>query len=219
MTCLAQLILNNRCYLLLTIVTFRGRMLTSCDKRDSRRRTACWNQRVKVRRFSGGLTEPASDGAGVPPQRLPALVFVLGDIQKERPQLARILEHAVTALLDSGHQPDPESTANPFVERGSHNGMVISAGEMTIDLRSHQAWWQDRLLPLTEQELRILAALGRNKGAVSFRELSEEVWGWRYDGDPDFIRSAVKRLRGKLKTVTAGERIETVRGYGFRLKV
>ena len=160
--------------------------------------------------------QTASDRAPIPFQRLPPLIFVLGDASLEPTQIAALIDQVVAEILPRGDETAQRGPSTRFESRGEDR-LVIRAGELTVDLGSHQAWWDGCLLPLTEQELRILASLVRGLGAVSFRDLSQEVWGHLYDGDPDFIRLAVKRLRRKLQAVKAGAHIEAVRGFGFRL--
>jgi hypothetical protein len=76
--------------------------------------------------------------------------------------------------------------------------------------------WGDRELPVTERELAILAVLSEESGrARTFAELAGpggDKWL-----DKERVRSAIRRLRRKLKVAGAEARIESARGYGFRL--
>src|SRR5581483_6438435 len=71
-------------------------------------------------------------------------------------------------------------------------------------------------LDLTEHELAMLATLSEQPGkARTFAELAAK--GGEWFGDVDSVHSAIKRLRRKLARAGVEARIESVRGYGFRL--
>ncbi|MBN1453947.1 MAG: response regulator transcription factor [Anaerolineales bacterium] len=74
-------------------------------------------------------------------------------------------------------------------------------------------------LDLTRLEFDLLYHLLSNAGRVLTRErLLEQVWGYDFVGDTRAVDSAVKRLRGKLRTASANaDAIEAVRGLGYRL--
>jgi DNA-binding response OmpR family regulator len=95
---------------------------------------------------------------------------------------------------------------------------VVDAGELVIDLTSRQARWRDRVLPLTDRELSLIAFLAQDPGrAWSFAELSNHVWGGTHYGDRGQVRAAVQRLRGKLADAGVEVTVEAVRGVGYRL--
>ena len=78
-----------------------------------------------------------------------------------------------------------------------------------------------RRVNLTATEYELLRALSTNAGGVSTAdELLRRVWGGRRAGDPNLLRTFVRRLRGKLGD-DAGRPayIFTERGVGYRLAV
>lgn len=67
---------------------------------------------------------------------------------------------------------------------------------------------------LTPTEMRILLILAQDPGSVISRtEILTEVWGHCWDSDHRVIDVHVQRLRRKI----GASRVETVRGFGYRL--
>jgi DNA-binding response OmpR family regulator len=78
--------------------------------------------------------------------------------------------------------------------------------------------WRGVPLPLTRLECELIAHLGSEPNRVwTYGKLFAAVWGGAYLGDNSILHSAVKRLRRKLRAVSGGPSIETVRGIGYRL--
>lgn len=74
-----------------------------------------------------------------------------------------------------------------------------------------------REVELTSTEFYLLAALVRSEGRVLTREqLLDQVWGYEFVGYARTVDTHMHRLRNKLDRFS--ERIQTVRGVGYRLK-
>ncbi|MER6284417.1 two-component system response regulator CseB [Streptomyces sviceus] len=72
----------------------------------------------------------------------------------------------------------------------------------------------DRPLTLTTTELKLLREFTAAAGTVLTRDLLlERVWDYAWSGDTRVVDVHVQRLRAKI----GRERIETVRGFGYRL--
>ncbi len=101
-------------------------------------------------------------------------------------------------------------------------GRMLRAGPIRIDIASHQAQLNGEEVPLTPTEFRLLQALMERRGRTqSRRQLLEKAWDVDA-GASDRIQTRtvdmhVRRLRGKLGE--AGDWIQTIRGFGYRLKV
>ena len=101
-------------------------------------------------------------------------------------------------------------------------GRVLRAGPIRLDAAAHQATLDGVELPLTPTEFRLLLALVERRGRTqSRRQLLEEAWDVEADVS-DRLRTRtvdmhVRRLRAKLGR--AGDWIQTVRGFGYRLRV
>ena len=95
---------------------------------------------------------------------------------------------------------------------------TLTVSDLQVERAAHRVRWRDQVLPLTDQEFRLIDALAEEPGrALSFRELLANVWNIGAHGDASIVRAAVKRLRRKLADAGASVRIEAVRGVGFRL--
>lgn len=89
-------------------------------------------------------------------------------------------------------------------------------GALRIDTPAHRVWVDDEEVQLTATEFRLLTTLARRSGRVQTRgQLLQEVWDMPPDLSTRTVDTHMKRLREKLGV--AGDRIETVRGVGYRL--
>lgn len=94
------------------------------------------------------------------------------------------------------------------------NAGVTEWGELVIDARTRQIRYRGELVSLTPKEFELLAYLGSDPGAVRTREqIVDEVWDENWWGSTKTLDVHIASLRKKL----APEKIETVRGVGFRL--
>jgi two-component system phosphate regulon response regulator PhoB len=104
----------------------------------------------------------------------------------------------------------------------SAGGRILRAGPIRLDITSHQTLLGGEELKLTPTEFRLLQALMERRGRTQSRkQLLEKAWDVD-SGASDRIQTRtvdmhVRRLRSKLGEV--GEWIQTIRGFGYRLKV
>lgn len=97
-------------------------------------------------------------------------------------------------------------------------GDTLRAGPILIDRAAHRVSVDARELDLTPTEYRLLLTLAERRGRVQARRhLLETVWEAAPDIQTRTVDMHVQRLRTKLGS--AGDLIETVRGFGYRLKV
>jgi two-component system phosphate regulon response regulator PhoB len=101
-------------------------------------------------------------------------------------------------------------------------GRILRAGPIRMDIGSHQVSLDGQELNLTPTEFRLLQALLERRGRTQSRkQLLEKAWDVE-SGVSDRIQTRtvdmhVRRLRSKLGFV--GDWIETIRGFGYRLKI
>ena len=94
-------------------------------------------------------------------------------------------------------------------------GNVLEREGVRIDLDRHRCHVAGDEVILTAREFQLLATLMRRPGRVLTRErLLDEIWGSEVTVTLRTIDTHLKRLREKLGA--GGERIETVRGVGYR---
>ncbi len=91
-------------------------------------------------------------------------------------------------------------------------------GELAIDYEARRVTVAGRSLELTATEFDLLSVLSVNAGrVVTYETLLRKVWN-RQEGDPQVVRTYVKRLRRKLGDDAEGAAyIFTVRRVGYRM--
>ena len=93
----------------------------------------------------------------------------------------------------------------------------LSIGPITLDPSRHQVDVAGRAVRLTSVEFKLLSMLMRRQGRVQERDrLLNEVWGYESVIDTRTVDTHVRRLRQKLGK--AANAIETVRGFGYRIR-
>jgi two-component system response regulator RegX3 len=99
-------------------------------------------------------------------------------------------------------------------------GDVLEASGITLDEAAHTAFNGEQPIDLTPREFELLATLMRHAGKVLSRDqLLRQAWGWEYLVETKTVDTHVKRLRDKLEAAGVDPAIvETVRGYGYRLR-
>ena len=77
------------------------------------------------------------------------------------------------------------------------------------------------LIRLTPTEFNLLSLLIRNAGRVlPYRDLLEQVWGWEYSDDVEYLRVYIWHLRRKLEPDPKNPRyVLTEHGVGYRFEV
>jgi two-component system phosphate regulon response regulator PhoB len=96
-------------------------------------------------------------------------------------------------------------------------GDVLTIGPLRIDRAAHRVAIDGRDVELTPTEYKLLLTLAERRGRVQARShLLETVWEAAPDIQTRTVDMHVQRLRAKLGV--AGELIETVRGFGYRLR-
>lgn len=98
-----------------------------------------------------------------------------------------------------------------------HAGDVLQVGPVRIDKAAHRIQVDSVDVELTPTEFKLLLMLAERRGRVQARgHLLETVWEAAPDIQTRTVDMHVQRLRMKLGA--AGQMIETVRGFGYRMK-
>lgn len=89
-------------------------------------------------------------------------------------------------------------------------------GDLELDRQALELRRDGRLVTLTPTEMRLFLELADAPGVVLSRTtLLEKVWDYgEWDEDAHLVNVHVQRLRAKI----GSERIETVRGFGYKLR-
>ncbi len=94
---------------------------------------------------------------------------------------------------------------------------ILRAGELELDLDGYAAYLKGQRVDLTLKEYLLLRALMENPGRVLARDqLLELVWGQEFLGETRTVDVHIGTLRAKLGRW--GDRIQTVRGVGYRME-
>ena len=92
--------------------------------------------------------------------------------------------------------------------------MRLTHRDMVLDLRTRTLTLEGRTVELSAREFALAEAFMRHPGQVLSREqLLSAVWGLDFDPGSNVVEVYVSYLRNKL----GRDRVETVRGMGYRL--
>ena len=93
---------------------------------------------------------------------------------------------------------------------------IIVSGNLEINTKKHEVKADGEVVSLTLKEYELLKRLMENPNIVMTRDsLLEEIWGYDFDGETRTVDVHIRTLRQKLGN--CGERVETVRGVGYRI--
>ncbi|MFJ3787934.1 response regulator [Kitasatospora sp. NPDC090091] len=110
--------------------------------------------------------------------------------------------------------PAPAEQAGPAPAEPAPRSLRSFDG-MEVDTESMEVRVHGRLVPLTPTELRLLLEFTAAPGIVLERSaLLERVWDYDWGADTRVVDVHVQRLRAKI----GSGRIETVRGFGYKLR-
>jgi DNA-binding response OmpR family regulator len=142
-----------------------------------------------------------------------------------KPFAMRELLARVRAMLRrsqmSTSQPDGTLVSALTNTSAGERNASLKAGDVTIDLARREANVAGEPLLLKPKEFDLLTYLVRHPGIVMSRDaLLREVWGYDFPIDTRTVDVHVRGLRQKLEhDPSRPQRIETVRGYGYRFVV
>lgn len=103
--------------------------------------------------------------------------------------------------------------------RRTNNRRPPAPDGLRIDAAAHRVHIGEKEISLTAKEFELLSVLAASRDHVVSRErLMAEVWDPNWYGSSKTLDVTVSRLRQKLETAGAKEKIVAVRGVGFRLE-
>ncbi|MEU1616577.1 two-component system response regulator CseB [Streptomyces sp. NPDC005722] len=137
-------------------------------------------------------------------------------VARIRSLLRRATFTPVTGPGPSGSGPSGLGPSAPAArpERPEDAARLVF-GDLTIDTAGLEVSRAGAPVALAPTELRLLLEFAANPGVVLDRNtLLRNVWDYGWDGDSRVVDLCVQRLRKKV----GAERIETVRGFGYKLR-
>lgn len=108
-----------------------------------------------------------------------------------------------------------------LLRRGSYTlPPVLEWGGIRLDANTCSTTYENQPLELTPKEYRLLELFLRCGSRVLSRSMIlEHLWSFEEPPGEDTVKTHIKRLRQKLRTVGApNDFVETVYGLGYRLK-
>ena len=97
--------------------------------------------------------------------------------------------------------------------------MVLRTGEVELDPGTREIRVSGKAVGMTAKEFGLLELLMRHPGQVFSREqITRRLWDQDFDAGSNVVEVHVKNVRRKLSEAGSNERIETLRGTGYRFK-
>jgi DNA-binding response OmpR family regulator len=98
-------------------------------------------------------------------------------------------------------------------------GDRLVTGDVAMDLGARTVTRGTQAVTLTPREFAVLEYLLRHPGqALSRTQIAEGVWSWEFHGESNVVDVYIGYLRRKLDADGVPSIIETLRGYGYRLR-
>jgi len=125
-----------------------------------------------------------------------------------KPVGSRELVARVQAMLRRAELPAPQDT---------ERAISYSDSFLTVDVAERKVLVDGERVKLTPLEFKLLAFLLKNTGRIlTHKQLLEEVWGWEYADDVDYVRIYIWHLRRKIEPDPSQPRyIVTEPGVGY----
>lgn len=104
------------------------------------------------------------------------------------------------------------------LDHGKSTSHILSYGDITLNLLTKESKLNNESLDLTPTEFALLTYLfDNNERAISREELLKNVWKFDFQVDSRATDDVLKRLRKKL--TESKVKIESVWGFGFKLRL
>jgi two-component system response regulator MprA len=95
----------------------------------------------------------------------------------------------------------------------------LQYADLVVDPQTREASRGGEPLKLTPREYELLELfLQHPRQAFSRDQLCQQVWGYAFEGESNFVDVAIKELRKKIETGDRLRLIQTVRGFGYALR-
>ncbi|MFD5653087.1 MULTISPECIES: two-component system response regulator CseB [unclassified Streptomyces] len=130
-------------------------------------------------------------------------------------RIRSLLRRAVYTPAASGAAPAAAEGRGRPERSGADGRELLVFGDLTVDTAGLEVSLAGRPVALAPTELRLLLEFAAHPGTVLDRQtLLRNVWDYGWDGDSRVVDLCVQRLRKKI----GADRVETVRGFGYKLR-
>lgn len=97
---------------------------------------------------------------------------------------------------------------------------VISLEDLTLNTAEHSVMRGNKRIILTSKEYALLEYLLRNQGLVLTRtQIADHVWNFNFDYESNIVDVYIRYLRGKIDKGFEPKLIQTIRGFGYALRL
>jgi two-component system, OmpR family, response regulator len=104
--------------------------------------------------------------------------------------------------------------------RGEQPAETLRYHDLSIDEEAHEVRRGDRVVDLTPTEFHLLRYLLVNAGrVVSKAQILDHVWRYDFNGDASVVETYISYLRKKLERPGDIALIQTVRGFGYAIRL
>ena len=132
-----------------------------------------------------------------------------GDDYLTKPFRPTVLLMRVKALL---RRVEMERGGNPM-------DRDVTVGDLRFSGAEKQLFCKGKIVSLSPNEMKMLLFLMHNEGkALSRDELLNQIWGYNDEVETRVTDETLRRIRSKLSAADSDVLIETVWGYGYRLR-
>ena len=101
---------------------------------------------------------------------------------------------------------------------GKCDNLRLKYNGLVVDIDNSIMTYEDNIIDLTKNELKILTCLIRNKDKIVSRDkLMDFMWSSDLYVDDNTLSVNITRVRKKLQNIGVGDIIETKRGLGYKI--
>ena len=106
-----------------------------------------------------------------------------------------------------------------LLRRQAGHSRTLQYEDLVLDLDTHEVFRGDEPLSLSPLDFQLLTVFLQHPRQVLSREqLCQQVWGFDFEGESNFVNVAVMELRRKIASEGRPRLIQTVRGFGYALR-
>ncbi len=150
----------------------------------------------------------------------PLMLLLLFEVVTSEVQVLSLNAGADDCLLRSCHDDEVVAHVRALLRRQGEKYPVMGHwGDLLVDCSRHQVSYGGTLIPLTPKEYQILMVfLSAPRQTFSAQSLIDHAWSSTHDQPSvETIKTHIRSLRLKLKSVGIEDLVETVYGFGYRL--
>ena len=129
-----------------------------------------------------------------------------------RPTALLMRVHALLRRMEMNSKKSPSAAKSVADE--------LKVGNLTYSHEANAVFCRSKPIELTQTELRMLSYMLQNPDkAYSRDELLKNVWGYESEAETRVTDETLRRIRRKLSVAGSNVSVQTIWGYGYRLRI